>query len=78
MTDGPDHSFHSEEEETSYERNQQKETIMKKLQQLTQEDDPQARQRLTHEIMHQISHMLRENQEMKEELIAFVKRLKEQ
>lgn len=49
---------------------------MRKLHTLTQEDDPEIRKRLTHELTVEISEMMRENQEMKQELITFIRRLR--
>lgn len=75
MTDGPIDSFPSDEEPLP-EIIKQREVIIKKLQELTQEDDPTVRKRLTHELTLEISEMIKENQEMKKELIAFVRRLR--
>lgn len=66
----------SSDEETSPEKIRQRTAIMKKLQELTSEDDPEMRRQLTHKLTIEISQMLRENQDMKKELIAFVKRLR--
>ena len=75
MTDGHSDNF-SSDEEPSPEKIKQRAAIMRKLQELTQEDDPVVRKHLTHELTLEISEMIRENQEMKQELIAFVRRLK--
>ncbi|MDW3193077.1 MAG: hypothetical protein R8G66_11965 [Cytophagales bacterium] len=75
MTDGHSDNFPSNEQ-PSPEKIKQRAAIMRKLQELTQEDDPVVRKRLTHELTLEISEMLLENQEMKKELIAFVKRLR--
>ncbi len=64
------------DEDPSSEKSTIKEAIMRKLLALTQEEDPQIRKQLTHELTVEISEMMRENQEMKQELIAFIRRLR--
>lgn len=74
MTDGETNS--SPEEDSFSEIIRKREVIMRKLHNLTQEEDSEIRKRLTHELTVQISEMMRENQGMKQELITFIRRLR--
>lgn len=76
MIDGPSNRFSSDDHDPTPAEIRKQVAIMKKLQELTKEADPTLRKRLTRELTLEVSHMLRENQEMKEELIAFIRRLR--
>ena len=75
MTDGTSNEYASDEEHST-EEIRKREAIMEKLQKLIQEDDPEARKHLTHELTLEITKMMRKNEDMKAELLAFVRRLR--
>lgn len=76
MIDDPFNRFSSDDHDPTQAEIKKQAAIMKKLQELTKEADPTLRKRLTGELTLEVSQMLRENQEMKVELIAFIRRLK--